>query len=98
MAGRRIALGSILASWYFDEAAVTLDDVLVFSSESASQNVWLWAHELGHVEQYRRLGIEGFAARYVSDWRRLESEATRRADRATAEIRREQRKRRNDLA
>lgn len=88
LAGRRISLGSILASWYFDEAAVTLQDVVVFSSPAASRNLWLWAHELAHVEQYRRWGVDGFATRYAADWASVEREATRRADEVIDEIRR----------
>ena len=47
----------------------------------------MWAHELAHVEQYRRMGVDGFAAAYITDWRAIEREATRRADRVTAAIR-----------
>lgn len=88
LAGRRLSLGSILASWYFDEAAVTLQDVLVFSSPHASRNLWLWAHELAHVEQYRRWGVDGFARRYAADWAGIERDATRRADAVIDDIRR----------
>jgi hypothetical protein len=88
LAGHRLSLGSILASWYFDEAAVTLQDVLVFSSPRASRNLWLWAHELAHVEQYRRWGVNGFSARYAADWAGIERAASRRADAVIADIRR----------
>lgn len=88
LSGQRLSLGSVLASWYFDEAAVTLEDVLVFSSPHASRNLWLWAHELAHVEQYRRWGVQGFARRYAADWVGIERAATRRADQVIAEIRR----------
>ncbi len=88
LAGQRLSLGSVLASWYFDEAAVTLQDVLVFSSPEASRNLWLWAHELAHVEQYRLWGVHGFASRYAADWTGVEQAATRRADQVIAEIRR----------
>jgi hypothetical protein len=88
LSGQRLSLGSVLASWYFDEAAVTLEDVLVFSSRHASRNLWLWAHELAHVEQYRRWGVQGFARHYAADWVGVERAATRRADQVIAEIRR----------
>lgn len=88
LAGQRLSLGSVLASWYFDEAAVTLQDVLVFSSPDASRNLWLWAHELAHVEQYRRWGVDGFSRRYAADWAAVERAANRRADQVIAEIRR----------
>lgn len=86
-AGRDLGLGSLLARWYYEEGAVTLKDLIVFSDDAVAENVWLWAHELAHMEQYRRLGTEGFAARYVSDWRTLEAEANRRAFAITADIR-----------
>lgn len=88
LAGNRVSLGSVLASWYFDEAAVTLRDVLVFSSHQASRNLWLWAHELAHVEQYRRWGVHGFCTRYAADWVGIERAASRRADQVIADIRR----------
>ncbi|MDP2228052.1 MAG: DUF4157 domain-containing protein [Moraxellaceae bacterium] len=86
-AGQDLGLGSLLARWYYEEGAVTLRDVIVFSDAAVAKNVWLWAHELAHMEQYRRLGTEGFAESYVSDWRTLESEANRRAFAITADIR-----------
>lgn len=49
---------------HLNNAAVTLDDVVVFRMGNSSEE--LWAHELTHVMQYRRLGIEGFAAVYAS--------------------------------
>lgn len=87
LADNRLSLGSVLASWYFDEAAVTLQDVLVFSSPEASRNLWLWAHEMAHVEQYRRWGVNGFSTRYAADWAGVEREANRRADEVIADIR-----------
>lgn len=86
-AGRDLGLGSLLARWYYEEGTVTLQDVIVFSDAAVAENVWLWAHELAHMEQYRRLGTDGFAARYASDWRGLEAEANRRAFAITADIR-----------
>jgi len=41
--------------------AVTLVDVIVFHDEERAADPVLWAHELTHVEQYDRLGIEAFA-------------------------------------
>ncbi|MDP2214947.1 DUF4157 domain-containing protein [Phenylobacterium sp.] len=86
-AGEDLGLGSLLARWYYDEGAVTLKDVIVFSDGKVAQNLWLWAHELAHMEQYRRMGVNGFAARYASDWRELEAQANRRAFAITADIR-----------
>ena len=40
----------------------------------------LWAHELTHVEQYDRLGVEAFAEQYLQQGWMLEQEAYTRAD------------------
>jgi Domain of unknown function (DUF4157) len=71
-----------LAFTYGDTAAMTLGDVIVFRDERRAQSdVKLWAHELTHVMQYQRLGIEGFADRYVQNSSELEREAYGNADR-----------------
>jgi hypothetical protein len=81
-------LGSLLAGWYFRKGgAVTFGDVVVVSDRKMANNVWLWAHELTHIEQYRRFGIDGFARAYIDDWRGLEAAANWRADRVTEAIR-----------
>lgn len=90
LAGDDLGVGTLLARWYYEEGAVTLRDVIVFSDAKVARNVWLWAHELAHVEQYRRYGIDGFARRYAADWRALEAEATARAFAITADIRAKQ--------
>lgn len=87
LAGQDLGVGTLLARWYYEEGAVTLRDVIVFSDDEVARNVWLWAHELAHVEQYRRYGIDGFARRYATDWRALEAEANARAFAITADIR-----------
>ena len=58
-----------------DAGAVTLDDTIVFSPGDSALMVALWAHELTHVMQYRRLSVEGFANIYTYDSGRLEGEA-----------------------
>lgn len=83
----RVDLGTIITEQFMDEGAIALNRQIVFSSERLTENVWMWAHELAHVEQYRRLGINGFAAAYIADWRAIEREATLRADEVTAAIR-----------
>lgn len=71
-----------LAFQYGDAAAVTLDNLVVFDHEADAQtDLKLWAHELTHVMQYRRWGIDGFAARYVADSNGVEREAYGNADR-----------------
>ena len=45
---------------------MTLGDVVLFKTEQmAETDLKVWAHELTHVMQYQRWGIEGFAERYV---------------------------------
>jgi hypothetical protein len=85
--GQRLELGSLLTAWVLEEGAVTLDRVIVFDNEELAENLWLWAHELAHVEQYRRLGVEGFAAAYLADWAAMEAEAVARGNAVVAAIR-----------
>lgn len=82
------SMSGLLVHWYFREGAVTLSDVVLFSDASLAQDPGFWAHELTHVEQYRRYGVDGFARRYVNDWESLEREARQRATRIRAELRR----------
>lgn len=63
-----------------DRAAIALDTVLVFRSPGDTNSVWLWAHELAHIEQYRRWGVDDFAKRYIRNYEAIESAANRRAD------------------
>jgi hypothetical protein len=55
--------------------ALTLGDVIVFRDGQSASDPLLWAHELVHVEQYRRLGVEAFAAQYLQQAWVLEDEA-----------------------
>ena len=56
-------------------AAITLEDVVVFRSYEDGQDPILWSHELTHVQQYRSLGVEGFAALYTVAWDTIEQQA-----------------------
>ena len=61
--------GSTLDSFAIHDggmAAITLEDVVVFRSSQDGYDSVLWSHELTHVLQYRRLGVEAFAAIYAS--------------------------------
>lgn len=70
---------------YGDATAVTLGDVILFKSERlADTDLKVWAHELTHVMQYQRWGIDGFADRYVRDSTAVEQEATDNANRFMA--------------
>ena len=60
--------------------AVTFGDVIVFRDAQRASDPLLWAHELVHVEQYRRLGVEAFASQYLQQPWVLEKEASAKAD------------------
>jgi len=71
-----------LAFTYGDATAMTLGDVILFRDEPAAQtDLKLWAHELTHVMQYQRWGMDGFATHYVQDSAAVETEAAANADR-----------------
>ncbi|MDH3030154.1 eCIS core domain-containing protein [Methylobacterium fujisawaense] len=82
----RVGLGNdlLLASnafRYGDAVAITLVDVIMFKDANQAYNdLALWAHELGHVEQYRRWGLLDFAKRYAKDSNGVENEANARAN------------------
>jgi hypothetical protein len=80
LAGRRVSLGSALASWHLKEGAVTLDDTVVFTNARAAADLRLWAHELTHVQQYDELGVDGFGRLYAFDWQLVEREAQANAE------------------
>jgi Domain of unknown function (DUF4157) len=74
-----------IAFSYGDATAITLGDVVLFKSELVAEtDLKVWAHELTHVMQYQRWGIEGFAERYVRDSSAVEREAIDNADRFAA--------------
>jgi hypothetical protein len=60
--------------------AVTFGDVILFRDAHLTEDPLLWAHELTHVEQYRRLGVETFAIRYLQQAWVLENEAITKAN------------------
>ena len=85
---RRLSL-PMLAFSYGDALAMTLGDVILFKTARAADNdLKLWAHELTHVMQYQRWGIEGFAERYVRDSAAVEREAIDNATRFAAWLQR----------
>lgn len=65
--------------------AVTLANIIVFSVEPNSDDVWWWGHEMEHTVQYKLLGIDGFAARYSLHWKDMENEANAMGDKTLAE-------------
>lgn len=71
-----ISLDGALKNWLNQEGAVTLDNVICFSSTNLTNDIELWAHELTHVLQYDQMGVETFAFQYSYDWNGLERQAT----------------------
>lgn len=59
--------------------ALTLGEVIVFRDPRSTHDLFLWSHELTHVEQYERWGIPEFARRYLQDHRQVEREADEQA-------------------
>ncbi len=56
-------------------AVTTIDTITFVEAFDATNNVALWAHEVKHVEQFRRWGLLDFARRYLRDHRAVEDEA-----------------------
>jgi hypothetical protein len=68
-----------------DAAAITLDNVIVFrTGDDVHYNLALWAHELGHVQQYKVWGVFDFAKSYLRNYREVESGAEDTAGRFVA--------------
>ena len=84
--GNGITLDAILGNWFNQEGAVTLDEVIVFSSTQLANDVALWAHELTHVLQYSQLGVESFAFQYSFNFNQFEDQARSNATRIVASI------------
>jgi hypothetical protein len=83
--GARALTLPALAFSYGDATAITLGDVVLFKNERvADTDLKVWAHELTHVMQYQRWGIDGFAERYVRDSGGVEREAIDNANRFAA--------------
>ncbi|MBB3981872.1 hypothetical protein GGR44_001531 [Sphingobium fontiphilum] len=75
-----ISIDGMLKNWFNQEGAVTLDEVIVFSSAdlamaNTNSTVELWAHELTHVMQYQNSGVETFAFNYSVNFQGMESQA-----------------------
>ncbi|MEE4464623.1 DUF4157 domain-containing protein, partial [Azotobacter chroococcum] len=61
---------------YGEAQAIALDHVVIFKETSdALYNPTLWVHELTHVDQYQRWGIQEFAIRYLRNYEAVEREA-----------------------
>lgn len=72
--------------WFGDiPFAVTVGDIIVFNVtpplEPNNLKEWhWWIHEITHLQQYEKMGIERFAFNYILDHGSLENEADERAD------------------
>jgi hypothetical protein len=55
--------------------AVCVDNIIVFSRQPDPSDAFFWGHEVQHVVQYDKLGIEGFAGKYATSWKEMEDEA-----------------------
>jgi hypothetical protein len=64
--------------------AVTLDGVVVFRDQENAAKPRYWVHEIVHLEQIRRWGVQGFASRYIRDPGAVEAEAWAETDRYVA--------------
>ena len=83
--GSRALTLPALAFSYGDATAITLGEVVLFKTEKVAQSdLKVWAHELTHIMQYQRWGIDGFADRYVRDSGMVEQEAIDNANRFAA--------------
>lgn len=83
--GSRTLTVPALAFSYGDPTAVAVGDVVLFKNDRVAEgDLKVWAHELTHVMQYQRWGIEGFAERYVRDSAAVEQEAIDNASRFAA--------------
>jgi len=74
-----------LAFSYGDATAITLGEVVLFKSKRVAEtDLKVWAHDLTHVMQFQRWGLDGFANHYVRGSAGVEQEAIDNADRFTA--------------
>jgi len=74
------------AAFMGNDYAVVVDDIIVFNAKPpryAASPFW-WVHEITHVAQYKRWGVEKFAFLYVRDLgSAIENEADRKAENVT---------------
>lgn len=82
----RISLDSAIHYWFMAEGAVTLDNIIVFSNRNVMTDIELWAHEMTHVLQYHKMGVESFANMYIIASGELEGQAKNYAGQVRASI------------
>lgn len=76
VSAQRITLDNLLLRHFEQRPAITLEDVIVFRDAAYASDSAMWAHELAHVLQYRRLGLEAFAHVYMFQFQQMENEAS----------------------
>lgn len=64
--------------------AIALDGVVVFRDAENAAKPRYWVHEIAHLEQIRRWGLERFAERYLRDTSAVEAEAWELTERYVA--------------
>lgn len=60
---------------YGTAEAICLIDTIIFKDEQVASDLSVWAHEMVHVQQFRTLGVNAFAADYARSWNSLENPA-----------------------
>ncbi|MDW5314094.1 DUF4157 domain-containing protein [Rhizobium sp. PL01] len=80
--------------------AVTVGNIIVFQQQPPVEAIRFWAHEFAHVEQYNEWKIAGFASRYLTDYKKIESDADARAEKLMTSLKfiEEMAKKQTDLA
>ena len=79
----RIGLGKdhlppSMALKYGSKEAIVMVDVIIFKNANHLNNLGLWAHELAHVEQYRKWGPMAFVTTYLQNYDEIERQADER--------------------
>ncbi|MCU0894127.1 MAG: DUF4157 domain-containing protein [Rhodospirillales bacterium] len=85
----RIGVGNLasiatLALLHPHTRALAVDGVIVFRNQKNAAKPRYWVHEIVHLEQIRRWGVQRFAARYIRDPGAVEAEAWELTDRYVA--------------
>jgi hypothetical protein len=58
-----------------DNHAVVVGNIIVFAKEPQDSELFFWAHEVRHTEQYAEWGIDKFAAEYITNHKAIERDA-----------------------
>lgn len=81
MSSRRVSLDTFVSAMFPRYRAMTFDDLVVFQTPADAGNISLWAHELVHVEQFRKMGtVRRFSRAYLAHWPEMENTAVDRTN------------------